>query len=586
MQETGTLIVTLLGDERDWNSTIILSGDGATQTKQVPRDGVCRFTVDTPPRSLSQTPRTRQKPYSGVNLRIITAGYVTVNIMGVQVFSGETSRQDVSMTRLANANGMTERVIIIPEHKLYVQAALREPNASAVATSAGMNERRVFIPETITVHLGAPGQSAANVTVPFPYYVKNVASSEIYATWPENSLRANILSIISLALNRVYTEWYRSQGYDFDVTSSTAFDQYFVAERNTFESINVIVDEIYTNYLARAGYIEPLFAEYCDGATVSCPGLSQWGTVQLARQGYTALGICQYYFGQEIELREAPVQPSESSFPGVLRPGDDTRDVALLQYRLNRVAINFPSIPFITDAEGVYGPTTRASVLAFQRLFGLDQTGEVNRETWYRILYIYNAVKKLAELGSEGERVQGDIFSGKTLVIGDRGSEVLRMQYYLNHISDSLGGTIVPRDNINGIFDDSTRAAVRAFQNYIGLTPTGTINKATWDAIVNTYYMLPPAENGLKEYPGTPVRRGMSGEDVLYIQRLLNAISAYETSIPMVEEDGVFGPATENAVMAFQRYASLQPDGVVGQLTWNALNQTYGGLAQTTFSVG
>lgn len=586
MQESGTLIVTLIGDETDWKSTIILSGDVAVQTKTVDRNGVCRFVVDTPARSLSQTPRTKQKPYSGINIRVITAGYVTVNVMGIQVFSGETSTQDIIMTKLSDAGGMTERVIIIPEHKLYSQAKSREANASVVATSAGMNERRVFVPATITVHLGAPGQNAANVTVPFPYYVKNVASSEIYASWPENSLRANILSIISLALNRVYTEWYRSQGYDFDITSSTAFDQYFVPERNTFESINLIVDEIYTNYLARSGFIEPLFAEYCDGASVSCPGLSQWGTVQLARQGYTPLGICQYYFGQDVEQREAPVSAPEGSFPGVLREGDDTRDVALLQYRLNRIAINFPSIPFITDDEGVFGSNTRASVKAFQRLFGLDQTGEVNRETWYRILYIYNAVKKLAELGSEGERVQGDNFNGRTLSVGDRGSEVLRMQYYLRRISDSLGGSTVPRVNINGIFDDATRAAVMAFQNYYGLLPTGTINNSTWDAIVNTYYTLPPEQNTLKEYPGTPIRRGMSGDDVQYIQRLINAIAAYEPSVPTLDEDGVFGAATENAVKAFQRYAGLEQDGVVGPLTWNALNQTYGSLAQTTHSVG
>ena len=238
-----------------------------------------------------------------------------------------------------------------------------------------------YIPETITVHLGRPDSNARNVTVPFPDYIKNVASSEIYSTWPENAIRANMYAQISFALNRVYTEWYRSQGYDFDITNSTAFDQAYVHDRDIFDNISRIADELFTDYLVRPGSVEPLFAQYCNGTTVTCEGLSQWGTVPLAEQGMTPYEILTHFYGDNLNIvRDAPVAPNIGTYPGTaLRLGDTGDDVRTVQLRLNRISSNYPLIPKIYPVDGIFSRSTEDAVKVFQQTFGLTPDGIVRR---------------------------------------------------------------------------------------------------------------------------------------------------------------------------------------------------------------
>ena len=269
--------------------------------------------------------------------------------------------------------------------------------------------RLPVIPETIVVHLGPPKQPAENIEVSFSDYIKNVASSEIYPTWPAEALRANIYAQISFALNRIYTEWYRSRGYDFDITSSTQFDQAFVKDRDIFENISDLVDEIFNDYLRRPDRAEPLFAQFCSGTTVTCDGLSQWGSVTLANQGLDALEILQQYYGDNLELVEdAPIENLPESYPGVpLQLGDSSNDVYQIQQSLERIRRNFPAIPAVPVVDGVFDPDTQEAVRVFQQVFNMPVTGVVDKATWYRIKEIYTSVKRLADLYSEGHPAGG-----------------------------------------------------------------------------------------------------------------------------------------------------------------------------------
>ena len=295
-----------------------------------------------------------------------------------------------------------------------------------------------FIPKTITVHLGLPDQPAENVTVSFPDYIKNVASSEIYPTWPESAIRANIYAQITYALNRVYNEFYRSQGYDFDITSETQFDQKFIKGRDIYENISQIVDEIFNDYVVRQGRIDPYFTAYCNGTTTVCAGLSQWGTVSLANQGLTPYQILQYYYGDDIGILEnAPIRTNIPTYPGIpLRVGSSGNDVKTIQLQLNRIRRNYPAIPLIPNPNGVFGTSTRNAVQAFQRIFNLTPDGVVGKATWYQLKYIYNGVKRLNELTSEGltlEEVTRPF--PEVLREGETGVDVRSLQYYLAVIS-------------------------------------------------------------------------------------------------------------------------------------------------------
>ena len=344
-----------------------------------------------------------------------------------------------------------------------------------------------FVPQSITVHLGPPSAYAANVTVPFADYVKNVASSEIYPTWDEDALRANILAITSFALNRVYTEFYRSRGYDFDITNSTAYDQFFVNGRSYFENISRLVDELFNDYLRRPGFVEPLAAKFCNGTTVTCEGLSQWGSQNLARQGFSYPRILQNYYGDVEIVPNAPIRGITSSYPGSpLRRGSSGPNVVVVQTSLNRIAQNYPAIPKIADVDGIYGSRTEASVRAFQQIFDLTPDGIVGPATWYAIVRLYTAVTRLSELRSQGQRFYAiDWEYPDPLEQGDSGEKISHLQYMLSVLSEFIPA-IAPLQ-IDGIFGPATADAVRSAQRFFGLPETGAVDERTWDEIYDQF---------------------------------------------------------------------------------------------------
>lgn len=343
------------------------------------------------------------------------------------------------------------------------------------------------IPETITVHLGLPNSPAENVTVSFADYVKNVASSEIYPTWDESALRANILAIMSYALNRVYTEYYRSRGYDFDITNTTARDQAFVNGRSYFENISRLVDEMVGSYIRRVGSVEPLAAKFCNGTTTTCDGLSQWGSEALAQEGLDSVEILKYYYGDDIEIvTNAPMEGVTESYPGTpLRLGSTGPAVTVVQVSLNRISQSYPAIPKINPVDGIYGPQTQAAVEAFQQIFALEPDGIVGRATWYQLVRVYVAVTRLAELQSEGQQFLFIQEYPEFLSLGDRGELVEQLQYMLLVISSFVPTVQAPDQT--GVFDNATLYAVRSFQRYAGLPVTGSVGKATWDTIFEQF---------------------------------------------------------------------------------------------------
>ncbi len=455
------------------------------------------------------------------------------------------------------------------------------------------NQTLPFIPESITVHLGSPDSSAPNVTVPFSDYIKNVASSEVYPTWPEAALRANILAQITFALNRIYTEYYRSRGYSFDITNSTAIDQAYVDGRDIFENISRIVDEIFDNYITRGVGVEPIFALYCNGTTTTCEGLSQWGSVSLAEEGLGAFDILQNYYGPNISLiTDAPVQNIRDSYPGFpLSFGSSGEPVRTIQVKLNRISKNYPAIPKIPFSDGSFQAETERAVRAFQEIFNLTPDGVVGRATWNSINRIYAGVKNLSDINSEGIPPE-DIttFFGDTLEEGEEGVAVRELQYLLLFIS--VFNNQIPPLTVDGIFGSATRDAVVAFQRFYGLPETGQVDFLTWEQIYDSYvgiletlpegYFSPVTE----AYGGTPLRLGSEGEQVARIQDYLNFISNTYTEIPKVTVDGVFGPATQTAVLTYQNLFGLEPTSIVAASTYNSIADTYRVLKEGNQSSG
>ena len=344
-----------------------------------------------------------------------------------------------------------------------------------------------YVPRNITVHLGPPSADAENVTVPFIDYVKNVASSEIYPTWEPAALRANILAIVSFALNRVYTEFYRSRGYPFDITSSTAYDQYFVKGRSYFDNVSRIVDELFNDYLRRPGFVEPLAAKFCNGTTVTCQGLSQWGSQELAQQGLNTTEILRNYYGDVEIVTNAPIRGIQSSYPGSpLRQGSRGPNVVTVQVELNRIAQNYPAIPKIPVVDGIYGPRTEAAVRKFQEIFNLTPDGIVGPATWYALVRLYTGVLSLSELRSLGQTFYANSWTyPNSLQQGDRGDKVRNLQYMLSILSEFIPD--IPPVEIDGIFGPATRQAVLAAQRRFGLPQTGAVDADTWDEIYDQF---------------------------------------------------------------------------------------------------
>lgn len=552
-------------------------------------------TLETPPKSFSlDSNEDTPLPYSVYNVAVRAEGWYRMQIIGVQMFEDETTQLPIELIPLPE--GITSPddedmiIIRIPEHilrtngsssgTLPTEQALPQGNFQNAVPAVNIG-KGVFIPESITVHLGAPNEAAPNVTVSFIDYIKNVASSEIYPTWPKESLIANITAQISLTLNRIYTEWYRSQGYDFDITSSTAFDQAFVYGRNIFDEISTVVDDIFNRYIVRPNRIEPLFASYCNGTTTTCAGLSQWGTVALAENGQNSNEILGFYYGDINITETSDIRTPEESYPGApLSTGSQGNDVRIIQEQLNRIAINFPLLPLI-EVNGVYNEQTVNTVREFQRLFILPITGVVDKATWYRISQIYASVKRLSEITSEGQRASYNqqLYPGTPLQLYSRGSEVQEIQFYLQRIARF--NPIVESPALDGIFGTATQSAVRSFQNAYGLTQNGIVDEAVWNSIVRIYNGTldnveePNGGIGIIPYPGYPLSPGARGEYARYIQQVLNIINNVFLTIPELTEDGIFGSATQVSVNSFAQLFGYPQNGTVDNALWNKINQIY-----------
>ena len=592
--QTGTLVIELTaGGALPVNDAVVrirsVSGELLYEAP-IPMgdEGISRvFELEVPDAELSFDPAEVPSPYGTYNVEVLAGDFVNTFVNGVQIFAGREAILRIPMQPRSASfpAGDLPLTFAIPPNALRLppqpagdESALLPPSPS------GQLHAFPFIPEYITVHLGTPTDfSARNVTVTFQDYIKNVASSEIYPTWPEESLRANIIAQISFVLNRVYTEWYRSRGYDFDITNTTAYDQYFVEGRNIFSNISRLVDEIFNVYIRKPGNEEPYFASFCNGTTSRCEGLSQWGTVNLANDGLDAQGILEYYYG-DVELMETDdIRGAFESYPGnALKEGARGEPVRAIQEQLNRIAINYPSIPFIA-VDGVYGESTERSVRQFQKIFDLDPDGIVGKATWYAISRVYVAVKELAELTSEGERVDyaAQEYPGRPLRLGDRGAEVLEIQLYLGTIA--LYNDEVKRVALDGVFGESTLNSVVSFQRAYGIDPDGVVGKVTWDRIVDVFNGIRDNVNvpsvgddiELQPYPGVPLRVGSQSNLVVYVGRLLNALSAVYVDITPVNLSDSFTEELADSVRQFQALVSLPETGVVDERTWNYLNDLY-----------
>ena len=590
MKNTGTLRIQTFAARQSApmeGVTVAVQGDGFTLHHITDATGsVADIPVEAPACTLSLDEDNTIRPYAVVSLTAAKSGYRTVRIEGIQIFAGQiTLAQPAMIPVTEEGKDIPDAPIIIPPHPLF--AGSGGSGAQPVENCVPRVLDKVIIPKNITVHLGKPAASARNVTVSFRDYIANVASSEVYPTWPEQALRANIHCQISLALNRIYTEWYPSKGYTFNITNSTSYDQYYVHGRTVFDVMVRITDDIFNTYLRKRGTVNPYYSEYCDGKSVTCPGLKQWGTVTLANQGRTALQILRYYYGSDIEIvRTSNIQSIPQSYPGSpLRQGDSGTAVFTLQRQLNRITKDYPFLGKLT-VDGVFGAKMTATVKAFQKQFNLTADGVVGRQTWYKISYIYVSVKDLAELTSEGEVSSGTLsdgtWGGTVLRTGSTGSSVEQLQFWLNTLAQYESS--IPSLTVDGVYGTGTANAVRAFQRKYGLTVDGVVGRATWTEVYDQFRSIQSDNGTPNAYPGTALREGASGQNVRLVQFWLKIARTVYSSLSNVTVDGKFGSATTAAVRRFQTYFGLTSDGVVGRTTWNKLYEVYNDIANKLLS--
>lgn len=389
--DNASITISFTGEPDSTVETLRTNSSGQTDTVD----------LEAPPLQYSLTPNSPM-PYSEYTVSVTAPGYEPVIVSGVEVLPDVTAVQNIEMTPTEMTQD-DEEIISIPDHTLYgdYPPKIPEDEIKPMDESGEIVLSRVVIPEYVIVHDGVPSDSTApNYYVRYRDYIKNVVSSEIYATWPENAIYANTLAIMSFTLNRVYTEWYRNQGYNFTITSSTAYDQKWIHGRNIYANVDRLVDSIFANFLSRPGVRQPIFTSYCDGRNVTCNGLSQWGSKYLGDEGYTPIQIIRYYYGSDMYINTAvAVSGVPSSWPGYnLNIGASGDKVLQIQQQLNRISQNYPAIPRIA-ADGIYGTNTANAVRTFQGIFNLPQSGIVDYPTWYKISEVYVGVSRISEPG-------------------------------------------------------------------------------------------------------------------------------------------------------------------------------------------
>lgn len=440
-----------------------------------------------------------------------------------------------------------------------------------------------YIPQYITVHLGAPSSNAENVTVPFPDYIKNVASSEIYPTWNESAIIANIYAQISFAVNRVYTEFYFSQGYPFNITNSTAIDQKFIYGRNVFENISNIVDEIFNSYIRRIGYAEPLATKYCNGTTVTCEGLSQWGSQYLAEQGQNSVQILRYYYGNDIEIvSNAPIREIRMSYTEPVKLGDYSRDVATVQITLNRISEDYPLIPKV-EVDSRFGESTERAVKVFQQIFNLTVDGIVGKATWYKLIYLYTGMTGLSEINSEGQKYfSSSLEYPDAIKIGDTGEKVFVTQYLLQVVSWFYPN--IPSVEFTGRFNENDAIAVKELQKMHDIPQTGVVDEKTWDVLYQMFIgirdaldnAMSPIEKETTYLNSLNLSYGDINRDVRALQERLNEIST--TQSERIMANGVFSKQTQAKIADFQSKNNIPPTGILDAETLQQINRVYRNL--------
>lgn len=526
--------------------------------------------LDAPSKELAGTPFAATIPYSICHASIEAEGFIPIQVRGIQLFDEMLSIEQIQMVPLPISKGSKVNVYDIPEH------ILRQDDGKRMEYSSVGRENRkgrsyVHIPTHITVHLGKPEDSAVNMTVSFLDYIKNVASSELYPTWPQAALEANIYAQITFTLHRLYTGWYSENGYDFDITNQVEYDQAFTPGRNIYSRISQIVDRVLAWYIRQMDKEGPYFTNYGNGGKSMCTGLSKWGTVSLAEQGYAPSEILQYYYGEQMELMEANlVEPVNSPFPGfVLERGSISPSVETIEKKLNCIHRYFAPIPMIIDVDYRFTSETERAVLEFQKVFELERTGKVNEGTWNRIACVNTAILKLYEMDHDGE-MQPIPCNPPTILLrfGSRGIYVRLVQYFIKVISCFYEE--IRTVDIDGIFGKGTAAAVLDVQHHFDLGPDGIVGPLTWDQLYNVYLGIATTIGIIIPYPGYLVRRGIRGDNVYLMQEYLKLIST-RVNIPDLDLDGIFGPGTEASVMAFQELFGLDVDGIIGKNTWDRI---------------
>ena len=550
--------------------TVNITGDGFTAVRTTDAEGNAADVVITAPDcALSlEAENTTRCPYAVCSLTAAKTGFRPVRIQGIQIFAGQvTLAQPEMIPETEEDRDVPNPPIVIPPHALFAGNG-----GSGTAPTAGCVPRvldRVIIPKNITVHLGKPAASARNVTVSFRNYIANVASSEVYPTWPEAALRANIHCQISLALNRIYTEWYPSKGYNFNITNSTSYDQYYVHGRTVFDVMVRLTDDIFNTYLRKTGTVNPYYSEYCDGKSVTCPGLKQWGTVTLAKQGRTPLQILKYYYGSNIEIvRTNNIQSIPQSYPGSpLRQGDSGTAVYTLQRQLNRITKDYPFLGKLT-VDGRFGPRMTATVKAFQKQFGLTADGVVGRTTWNKLYEVYNDIaNKLLSANLRPGEYPGILRRGSS------GTAVRELQFYLYLLS--AYGTGIPAVSIDGSFGAATENAVRAYQRFAGLTVDGIVGRTTWDSLYGKASALrssgPVVTLKRLPYPGKPLTVGSEGSAVLYYNILLQRIAYYFDRVEPLPLSDRYTDETAASTRSAQALLDLPETGIADAETWTAV---------------
>ena len=502
------------------------------------------------------------RPYAVYQLRAEMTGFQTIELEGVQVFAGQQTVARLQFLPAARTLPEVEPETI-PEHPLFAGDGGSGPAPIGQCADARVLSE-VVVPKKITVHLARPAVSAANVTVSFQDYIANVASSEVYPTWPEQALRANILAQISLALNRIWTEWYPSRGYSFNITNSPGVDQAYVRGRTVFAVMERLTAELFNTYVRRTGDTEPYYTEYCDGKSVTCPGMKQWGTVDRAKEGKSALEILRYYYGSRVQLVTTNnIASIPQSYPGSpLRRGSTGTAVNVLQKQLSRIAKDYPSFgkPAIT---GTFDEATENSVKKFQKQFSLTVDGVVGQTTWQELY---------AEWVNAQSDAGGTAYPGTALRTGSRGNAVRLVQFWLRLAAENYTG--LSNVTVDGRFGSGTASAVRAFQRLFGLTADGVVGAGTWAKLNEVGLAVANNLVGQNIQPGqfvTTLREGSTGTPVRALQYNLRLLAAYYRDVPTVTVDGTFGAATRRAVIAWQEHAGLTVDGVVGRLTWQSI---------------